>query len=130
MSKVTSKWFNGKYEKLTADVIGAAMNVLNELRPHLDEKLYENAFVIEMKERGYRVQQQRSFPVTYRGTRIGCLVPDLIVEEQVIADAKVVSAFTGHHIAQMLGYLTITESEVALLLNFKEAKLRWKRIVL
>jgi hypothetical protein len=32
-------------------------------------------------------------------------------------------------IAQMLGYLNITSLEVALLLNFKEATLTWKRVV-
>ena len=29
----------------------------------------------------------------------------------------------------MLGYLNITGLELALLLNFKEAKLAWKRVV-
>ena len=39
------------------------------------------------------------------------------------------TAFTDTHVAQMLGYLNITGLEVALLLNFKEAKLEWKRVV-
>jgi GxxExxY protein len=60
---------------------------------------------------------------------IGKLVPDLIVEGQVIADPKVVTALNETHLAQMLGYLNITGLEVALLLNFKEAKLQWKRVV-
>jgi GxxExxY protein len=47
----------------------------------------------------------------------------------VIVDPKVVTAFNDTHIAQMLGYLNITGLEVALLLNFKEAKLDWKRAV-
>jgi len=42
------------------------------------------------------------------------------VDGVVIADPKVVSAFTETHIAQMLGYLNITELEVALLVNFKD----------
>ena len=41
------------HEEITKDIIGAAMAVLNELRPGLDEKLYENALVIELL--GYRV---------------------------------------------------------------------------
>lgn len=48
---------------------------------------------------------------------------------KVIADPKVVSAFNDTHIAQMLGYLNISGLEVALLLNFKEAKLTWKRVI-
>jgi GxxExxY protein len=53
----------------------------------------------------------------------------LIVDESVIVDPKVATAFTDSHIAQMLGYLNITGLEIALLLNFKESKLDWKRVV-
>jgi len=118
-----------KHEELTKDIIGAAMAMLNELKPGLDEKLYENALIIELQHRGHTVEQQREFPVHYRGHLIGKLVPDLIVDGRVIADTKVVTAFNDTHIAQMLGYLNITGLEVALLVNFKEAKLTWKRVV-
>jgi GxxExxY protein len=117
------------HEQITQEIIGAAMALLNELKPGLDEKLYENALVIELEARGHVVEQQRRFPVHYRGQLIGELVPDLIVDGKVIADPKVVSAFNETHIAQMLGYLNITGLQVALLLNFKEATLHWKRVM-
>jgi len=116
------------HEEITKDIIGAAMTVLNELKPGLDEKLYENALVIELRSRGHTVEQQREYPVHYREQFIGKLVPDLIVDGKVVADPKVVTAFNDTHIAQMLGYLNITNLQVALLLNFKEAKLDWKRV--
>jgi len=117
------------HEEVTKDIIGAAMAVLNELRPGLDEKLYENALVIELRARGHAVEQQREYPVHYRGQFIGKLIPDLITDGKVTADPKVVTAFNDTHIAQMLGYLNITGLEVAMLLNFKESKLAWKRVV-
>lgn len=118
------------YEELTRDVIGAAMTVLNELRPGLDEKLYERAFVLELQVRGHGADQQRTFGVHFRQHLIGKLIPDLIVDDIVIVDAKVVTAFSDTHVAQMLGYLNITGLRVALLLNFKHAALQWKRVVL
>lgn len=117
------------HHELTESIIGAAMTVLNTLRPGLDEKLYENALVIELRKRGHKIEQQQSFPVRYDGELIGCLVPDLIVDELVLADPKVVSTFNDSHVAQMVGYLNITDLRVALLLNFKNATLSWKRIV-
>jgi GxxExxY protein len=117
------------HKEITEDIIGAAMAVLNELKPGLDEKLYENALVIELQARGRSVEQQRDYPVHYRGHFIGKLVPDLIVDGKVIADPKVVTAFNDTHIAQLIGYLNITGLEVALLLNFKNSKLDWKRVV-
>ena len=118
-----------KHEEITQDIIGAAMTVLNELKPGLDEKLYENALVIELISRGHTVEQQKQFPVFYRGQRIGTLTPDLIVDGKVIADPKVATAFSETHLAQMLGYLNITQLHVALLLNFKDVTLRWKRVL-
>src|SRR5436190_2936991 len=117
-----------KHEDITHEIIGAAMAVLNELKPGLDEKLYENALIIELQERAHRVDQQRQYPVFYRSRLIGKLVPDLIVDDRVVVDPKVVTAFNETHVAQMLGYLNITGLEVALLLNFKNTKLEWKRI--
>lgn len=105
------------------------MEVLNSLRPGLDEKLYERALVIELHNRGHRVDQQKTFPVEYDSHVIGTLVPDLIVDEIVIVDTKVATGFNDSHIAQMIGYLNITQLDVALLLNFKYAALKWKRVV-
>ncbi|MDA8140075.1 MAG: GxxExxY protein [Desulfobacteraceae bacterium] len=117
------------HEALSKEIIGAAMTVLNELKPGLDEKVYENALVIELKERGHIVNQQKPFMVCYKGQTVGKFIPELIVDDLVVADPKVVSAFNETHLAQMTGYLSITNLRLALLLNFKYAKLQWKRIV-
>ena len=117
------------HKDLSHAIIGAAMMVLNELKPGLDEKLYENALVIELRKQGHKVDQQKQFPVFYDGQEIGKLVPDLIVDDVVIVDPKVVTAFNETHLAQMIGYLAITGLRLALLLNFKNAKLEVKRVV-
>ena len=117
------------HEKLSEEIIGAAMTVLNELQPGLDEKLYENALIIELQDRGHRIDQQKTFKVVFKGHEIGRLIPDLIIDDQVVVDAKVVTAFNENHVAQMTGYLSKTGLHLALLLNFKYAKLQWKRVV-
>jgi GxxExxY protein len=67
------------HDELSGKIIGAAMAVLNGLKPGLDEKLYERAMIIELKHRGHSISIQSSFPISYRGELIGNLVPDLIV---------------------------------------------------
>jgi GxxExxY protein len=71
--------------------------------------------------------QQKPHEVHYEGELIGPLVPDLIVEDRLIVDLKVFSDFNDSHVAQMLGYLSITGLKTALLLNFKYNKLGIKR---
>ena len=117
------------HEELSGKIIGDAMTILNELKPGLDEKLYERALVIELKHQGHVISVQRSFPVSYRGELIGNLIPDLIVDNAVIVDPKVVACFTETHIAQMIGYLNITGLDLAILLNFKNVRLQWKRVL-
>jgi GxxExxY protein len=113
------------HEELSGAIIGIAM----EVSQGLAEVLYERAMAIEPRRRGHLVEAQHSFPVFYHGELIGTLIPDLIVDNSIIVDAKVVTAFTETHIAQMLGYLNITGLELALLLNFKNARLDWKRVI-
>ena len=117
------------HSELSEKIIGAAMRVLNELKPGLDEKIYENALVLELGELCLSLEQQRRFDVHYKGQPVGLLVPDLIVDGKVIVDAKVVTAFNESHVAQMIGYLAITGMELVLIINFKNAKLEWKRVV-
>jgi len=82
------------HNELSSNIIGAGMDVLNELRPGLDEKLYERAMIIELRRRGHTLSIQKAFPVFYRGELIGNLIPDLIVDEVVMVDPKVVTCFT------------------------------------
>jgi GxxExxY protein len=117
------------HEELSGKIISAAMQVLNELKPGLDEKLYERAMTIELEHRWHVVSVQSLFPVSYRRELIGNLIPDLIVDDAVIVDPKVVSCFTDTHVAQMIGYLNITRLDLALLINFKNARLDWKRVL-
>lgn len=117
------------YRQKSESILGAAMKVLNTLKPGLNEKAYENAMAIELKKRGHTIDQQRRFDVFYEGQWVDTLVPDLLVDGLVVVDPKVVTEFSDTHVAQMMGYLAITGFRLALLINFKHADLRWKRVV-
>ncbi len=114
--------------QLTEKIIGASHTVLFKLKPGLDEKLYERALIIELSKQGLTIESQKEFTVHYDGQHIGSLIPDLIIENQVIVDTKVITTFNESHLAQMLGYLNITDLKTGLLLNFKHSKLGIKRV--
>ena len=114
----------------THAIIGCAFEVLNELGHGLNEKLYENALVVEFKRRGIAFDQQRRFEVLYKGEHVGEFIPDLIAFGKVVVDAKCIDRITDHERGQMLNYLRITKLPVGLILNFKHAKLEWERMIL
>src|SRR6266446_3337554 len=89
-------------------VVGAAMEVLNELGHGLHEKPYENALVVEFGLRKIPFAQQPRFDVLYKEVKVGEYVPDLIAFNEVAVDTKVIDAITDHERGQMLNYLKIT----------------------
>ena len=111
------------------DVVGGAMEVLNELGYGLLEKPYENALVVELGLKNISVRQQARYKVMYKGVQVGEYVPDLITHEKLVVDTKVIGRITNHELGQMMNYLKITGLKAGLILNFKRPKLEWKRIV-
>jgi GxxExxY protein len=97
--------------------------------PGLDEKLYENALVLELTRHRHAVEQQKSFSAFYARVFIGKATPDLIVDPTVIVDPEVLTAFNENQTAQMTGYLAITGLELAILFSFKNARLAWERVM-
>ena len=114
--------------ELTESIIGVAMAVHRVLGPGLDEKIYENALCLELAARSIHFSQQERFPVYYREHIVGNLITDLIIDSKVIIENKVVDHIVDVHIAQVLGYLSITKLQVGLILNFKHLSLQFKRV--
>ena len=103
--------------KLVYSIVGAALEVLREVRHGLHEKPYENGMAIELRLRGHVPDQQCRFPVLFKGELISEFVPDLIVDRAVVVDAKVIDRITDHERGQMLNYLRITKLRVGVILN-------------
>jgi GxxExxY protein len=61
---------------------------------------------------------------------VGEYVPDLIAHDRIVVDTKVIERITDHELGQVMNYLKVTGLRVGLILNFKRAKLEWKRVVL
>ena len=116
--------------ELTHAIIGAAFEVVNELGHGLHEKPYENALVVELGLRDFGVEQQAVYNIDYKGTSIGTLVPDLIVEDSVVVNTEVIDRITDQERGQMINHLRITGLNVGLIINFKNSKLQWDRVVL
>ena len=118
------------HKEETGHVIASAMEVINILGHGLLEKPYENALCVEFKERGIPFQQQLHYPILYKGSTVGDYVPDLIAFDKVVVEIKTVERITDHELGQVLNYLRITRLPVGLIINFKRAKLDWKRVLL
>ncbi|MCB1208879.1 MAG: GxxExxY protein [Verrucomicrobiales bacterium] len=110
-------------------IIGCAMHVHNALGPGLREKPYENALVIALRNKGLKATAQKPYPIQYCQQIVGDCIPDITVGESILIDAKSIDSIGDNEVAQMLNYLRISGLKVGLVINFKNAKLEWQRIV-
>ena len=117
------------HQKLTGQIIGAAIDVHKELGPGFLEKIYENALKIELLARGLKFEAQVSVPVRYKGQVVGNYVADIVVEDIVVCELKAVEALIVAHEAQLLNYLKATRFTIGLLLNFGQTKTQVKRLI-
>ena len=115
---------------VTYEINGAVFEVNRVLGPGFLEKVYENALLIELKNRGLRVENQALVKVFYKEKVVGEYVADIVVEEKVIVELKTVEKLGKVHEAQLLNYLKATGIGVGLLVNFKHPKAEIKRMVL
>ena len=111
-------------------IIGCSMEVHNDLGHGLREKTYERALCREFDLQEVLYDQQAVYPVVYKGEKIDEYIPDIVVEERVVVDTKTIERIGDLERGQMLNYLKITGLKVGLIINFKNRKLEWERIVL
>ena len=103
---------------LTEKIIGAYFDVYNGLGYGFLEKVYENAFAIELRNHDFTVEQQKDIRVYYRQQLIGQYTADIIVNDLILLELKANKTLKPIHEAQLLNYLKATPYEVGLLFNF------------
>ena len=113
----------------TGRIIRCAFTVSNALGAGFLEKVYENALLMELRDRGMIALQQPRVAVTYKGRPVGEYVADLIVDNTVVVEVKALCRMEGAHDSQAMNYLRATGLKVALLLNFGRPRLEYRRIV-
>lgn len=116
------------HSELTSIILGCCFDVMKELGPGFLEKVYKNALLIAMRQKGLEVEVERSYEVIFRGKVIGRYNADLVVGQTVIVELKCCESLMSEHQAQLFNYLKVSGLSIGLLVNFRRRKLEWKRL--
>lgn len=119
-------------DKISGEVIGAAIDVHREIGPGLLESAYEQCLCHELLLRGLTFERQVPLPAKYKGVRLDCgYRMDVVVEDAVLVELKTVEELLPVHDAQLLTYLKLSGCQLGLLMNFNVPVLKdgLKRIV-
>ncbi len=122
-----------KFDPLSNQVIGCALEVHRALGPGLLESAYERCLAHELSQSNIPYKLQCPLPVKYKGIELDCGYRiDLLVAEKLIIELKSVEEITGIHQAQILTYMKLSEVKIGLLINFNVTILKTgiKRFVL
>lgn len=99
-------------EKLIKETKQCAAKVFEELGAGWEEKIYQKAMEIILREKGIDYEEQRPLPVTFLGKVVGEGYPDLIVwlktkkkRIALVIDLKATSEIQQDHEAQVAKYI-------------------------
>jgi GxxExxY protein len=111
--------------EITQKVIGCAIEVHKHLGPGLLESAYEECLAYELTKEGLGIRRQQATPVIYKDTKLDCGYRiDILVENQVIIELKVVDEIHPVHEAQILTYMKFSNKSLGLLINFNVTLLK------
>lgn len=112
-------------------VIGAAIEVHRHLGPGFEERVYEDALMIELGIRAIGFERQVEVPVIYKGTEVARYCIDFVINRHLVLELKSVATVLPLHTAQVITYLKATRLQLGLLLNFNVSLMKYgtKRVI-
>ena len=119
------------YKEESYEIIGKCMEVHNNLGAGFLEIVYKDALEYEFKKAGIPYEREKEYTVNYKEI----ILPhkfhaDFMVFDNIILEVKAVSGIVDKHIAQAINYLKVSKNKLALVVNFGELRLNYKRILL
>jgi GxxExxY protein len=116
-----------EFEELSEKIIGCAFTVYNKMGSGYLESVYERCILIELKKAGLQTETQKPIQVFYDDQIVGDFIADMIIEDCIIVELKVVRQLLKIYEVQLVNYLVSTGKDIGLLINFGSEKVQIKR---
>ena len=114
-------------DQLITEIIECAKRIRRQLGPGFLEKVYKNAMVVELRKLKLNFETEKLIQVHYDGIVVGEYRTDIIVEGKLILELKATQDLSIANEVQLVNYLTSTQIDDGLLINFGADKLQFKR---
>nr|WP_314553271.1 GxxExxY protein [uncultured Prevotella sp.] len=114
-------------DQLITEIIECAKRIRRQLGPGFLEKVYKNAMVVELRKLNLNFETEKLIQVLYDGIVVGEYRTDIIVEGKLILELKATQDLSIANEVQLVNYLTSTQIDDGLLINFGSDKLLFKR---
>lgn len=114
-----------EFDPLSKQVIGLAIEVHRNLGPGLLESAYQQCLVYELQQSGLHFEKELVLPVRYKEIQVPASYRiDILVENKIVLELKVVEEVGKIHIAQLLTYMRLGKYPIGILFNFNVSLLK------
>jgi GxxExxY protein len=119
------------YKSETYRILGLLFEVHNNLGKGFSEIVYKDALELEFKRGNIPFEREKEYSVQYKSFILKHkFYADFVVFNKIILEIKCCEAFHDRHISQCLNYLRVSKNKVAILANFNNDSLEYKRVAL
>ena len=116
-----------QYKDTVYQIIGAAMNVHDELSWGLLEPVYNEALHLELLDNNIANEREKHLPCYYKHHQLEKFYQMDLVVDDVVVELKSVEELNSAHRAQLFNYLRLTRKPIGLLINFGQPSLQGER---
>ncbi|MBQ6162473.1 MAG: GxxExxY protein [Prevotella sp.] len=116
-----------QYKDTVYQIIGAAMNVHDELSWGLLEPVYNEPLHLELLDNNIANEREKHLPCYYKHHQLEKFYQIDLVVGDVVVELKSVDELNSAHRAQLFNYLRLTRKPIGLLINFGQPSLQGER---
>ena len=118
------------YKQESYQIINKCLEVHNNLGHGFLEIVYKDALEYEFYKAGIPYEREKKYEVNYKGIILPHkFYADFVVFDAIILEVKAKSGITDEFVAQAINYLKVSGNKLALIVNFGELSLNYKRIL-
>ncbi len=111
-------------------IIKAALEVHKTLGCGFSEKVYQEAFEIELKNQGIPFKREKQYLVNYKGITLQQqYYADFVCFDKIIVELKALSSIAAEHKSQVINYLHCANMKLGFVINFGETSLKSVRLI-
>ncbi len=119
------------YKTESYKLLGILFEVHNNLGKGFLEIVYKDAIEYELEKSKIFFEREKEYSIQYKETELKHkFYADFVVMDKIILEVKSGSSISDSHIAQAINYLKVSRNRLALIVNFNNDSLEYKRIIL
>ena len=117
------------YEELTDKILGACLEVYNQLGCGFLEAVYSDALEVEFELMNIPYKREKDYCITYKGKRFSKYYKvDFLCFDKIIIEIKAVESILPIHKQQVFNYLRLSDLKLGFVINFGSTSLQWQRV--